>query len=167
MKKNLGPNLVQGGQNRSRNQVFCYFLKFGSLIFFEIAHSDSLQQCLACSRGKIFEKILGPTLWSKGAKIGPKIRFFAIFSSLLDQFSLKLHTVIACSNVQHVVEVKSMKKFWGLNLVQRGQNCPESRFFAISSSLLHQFSLKLYTVIACNNVQPVVEAKSMKKSFKS
>ena len=148
MKKNLGPNLVQGGQNRSRNQVFCYFLKFGSLIFFEIAHSDSLQQCLACSRGKIFEKILGPTLWSKGAKIGLKIRFFAIFSSLLDQFSLKLHTVIACNNVQHVVEVKFMKIFFA----PLPKLVPKLSFFAIFSSLVDQFSLKLHTMISCNNI---------------
>ena len=140
MKKNLGPNLVQGGQNRSRNQVFCYFLKFGSLIFFEIAHSDSLQQCLACSRGKIFEKILGPTLWSKGAKIGPKIRFFAIFSSLLDQFSLKLHTVIACNNVQHVVEVKSLKKFWALLCGPRGpKSVPKLGFLLFSQVCLISF----------------------------
>ena len=30
-KKNLGPNLSQSSQNHAQNQVFCHFLKFGSL----------------------------------------------------------------------------------------------------------------------------------------
>ena len=59
-KKNLGPNLVQGGQSRSQNQVFCYFLKFASLVFLEIAYSDRLQQCVTYSRGKMYEKNFGP-----------------------------------------------------------------------------------------------------------
>ena len=42
-KKNGGANL---GQNRAQNKVFCYFLKFDSLVFLEIACNDSLQQCL-------------------------------------------------------------------------------------------------------------------------
>ena len=35
---------------------FCLFLKFGLLIFLEIACNVSLQQCLTCSRGKIHKK---------------------------------------------------------------------------------------------------------------
>ena len=45
-KKNGGANLGQMGQNRAQNKVFCYFLKFDSLVFLEIAYNDSLQQCL-------------------------------------------------------------------------------------------------------------------------
>ena len=30
------------GQNRAWNYVFCDFVKFGSLVFIEIAYSDSL-----------------------------------------------------------------------------------------------------------------------------
>ena len=45
------------------------------------------------------KKILGAQIWAKGAKIGPRARFFAIFSSLFHCFSLKLHTMIACKNV--------------------------------------------------------------------
>ena len=38
-------------------------------------------------------------------------------------FSFKLHTKIACDNVQHLVEVKSTKKnFAGQNLGQTDQN---------------------------------------------
>ena len=41
------------------------------------------------------KKFFGPTFWSEGAKIGPATRFLTIFSSLVRQFSLKLHTMIA------------------------------------------------------------------------
>ena len=44
MKKNLGAQIwVQ-------IYVFCHFLKFGSLVFLEIAYNDSLQQCLTTGR---------------------------------------------------------------------------------------------------------------------
>ena len=36
--------------------LFCHFLKFGSLVFLEIAYNDSLQQCLISSRGKTHKK---------------------------------------------------------------------------------------------------------------
>ena len=43
LKNNFGgPNLSQMGQNRVQNQVFCYFLKFGILVFLEIVCSHSL-----------------------------------------------------------------------------------------------------------------------------
>ena len=132
--------------------------------------SLKLHTMIACSNVQHVVKVKSmkkfwALMWSKGAKIGPEVRFFAIFTSLLHQFSLKLHTVIACSNVQHVIKVKSMKKFWALIWSKGAKIGPEIRFFAIFSSLLHQFSLKLHTVIACKNVSHVVEVKSMKKSF--
>ena len=34
----------------SQNEVFCYFLMFGSLVFLEIAEDDSFKQCLTTSR---------------------------------------------------------------------------------------------------------------------
>ena len=58
---------------------------------------------------KCFRLEFGPN----GAKIGPKTRFFVIFSSLVHQFSLKLHTVIACNNVKYLVEVKPTRKYFG------------------------------------------------------
>ena len=58
-------------------------------------------------------KISGVHIWAKGTKISPETWFFAIFSSLVHQFPLKLHTMIACNNVYHIIEVKPMKKyFW-------------------------------------------------------
>ena len=40
----------------AQNQVFCNFLKFGSLVFIEIAYNDSLQQCTTSSRGTTYDK---------------------------------------------------------------------------------------------------------------
>ena len=95
---------------------FCHFLKFGSLVLLEIVYNDSLQQSLSLqhlvevkSTKKCSRLEFGP----KGAKIGPKTRFFVIFSSLVHQFSLKLHTVIACNNVKYLVEVKPTRKYFG------------------------------------------------------
>ena len=78
---------------------FCHFLEFGSLVFLQIAFNDSLQQCLTSSRGKIHKKNFEAQFWVKGAKIGSETRFFAIFSSLAHQFSMKLYTTIACNNL--------------------------------------------------------------------
>ena len=46
-----------------RTKFFRHFLKFSSLIFFEIAYGDHLQQCITSSRGKTHEKkFFGPNL---------------------------------------------------------------------------------------------------------
>ena len=74
----------QRGQNQAWNEgVFCHFFKFDSLVFFEIAYNGSLQQYLTSSRVKTHEKCLGPNVGGKGQKSGPKLVFFAIFSSLV------------------------------------------------------------------------------------
>ena len=54
---------------------FCHFLKFGSLVFLEIAYNDTLQQCLILSRSKIYEKNWGPKFGAKGPKSVPKLSF--------------------------------------------------------------------------------------------
>ena len=91
--------------------VFCHFLEFGSLVILEIIISDSLQQCPTTSRGKTRKKNLGSQIWTKWAKISPKIRFFVIFSSLVHQFSCRLHRMIAWNIVKLLEGVKPMKKF--------------------------------------------------------
>ena len=69
-----GPNLDQTDQNRARNQVFCYFLKFGSLVFLEIAYIDVLQKCLTSNRGKTLKKNLARGRFGlNGPKSGPKL----------------------------------------------------------------------------------------------
>ena len=58
-----------------------FFAIFSSLIhyFLEIEYSDSLQQCLTSSRGKIQKKKFGTKFGPKRTKIGPKIRFLPFF----------------------------------------------------------------------------------------
>ena len=113
-------------QNQARNQVFCHFLKFGLLVFLAIVLNGSLKQCLTFSRGKTQRIIWGAQNWTK---IGSKIRFFAIFSSLVGQFSFKLHKMIAWNNFQLLV-AKSMKEiFLGPNLNQMGQNWVQNQVF--------------------------------------
>ena len=58
-KKKCSPNLGPACLNQAQSEVFCHFLTFSSLVFFEIAYNDSLQQCLTFSRGKAHEKKLG------------------------------------------------------------------------------------------------------------
>ena len=77
-----GPNLGSICLHQAQNEVFHDFLEFGSYFYPEIAYNDSFRQCITSSRGKTHE-------WTKWAKIGPKIRFFAIFSSLV-QYSTGL-----------------------------------------------------------------------------
>ena len=60
----LNKNLVariwdNGAKIGPETRFFCHYLKFGSLVFLEIAYNDSLQQCLTSSRGEIYEKKIG------------------------------------------------------------------------------------------------------------
>ena len=57
-EKNWGPNL--GDRSKIGLEIMLYhFLKFGSLVFLEIACNDILQQCKTSSRGKTHKKNLG------------------------------------------------------------------------------------------------------------
>ena len=66
-------NLGQTGQNQTQNQFFFFFqfLKFGQLVFLEIAQSDSLEQCLTTSRGKTNKKYGG------GSNFDQTVQFWA------------------------------------------------------------------------------------------
>ena len=77
-RKNGSQNFGQNDLNQVQN-VFSRFLEFGPCIFLETAYHDSLRQCIVSRTGKTHEKKLGV----KRAKIGPEIRFFAIFSGLV------------------------------------------------------------------------------------
>ena len=63
------------GLSQAQNELFCHFLEFRYLVFFEIAHDDSLRQCLTSSKEKNprKKKKFGIQIWVKRAKIGPKI----------------------------------------------------------------------------------------------
>ena len=102
IKKIWGPSLGKTDQNWIQNQIFCHFLKYGSLDFLEIAQDESLEQYLTTSRRKAppkFGRGGGGQVWVKYTKIGPQIRFFVIFSSTVRQFSFKMHRMIIWNNV--------------------------------------------------------------------
>ena len=119
------------GQNQARNQFFCHFLKFSSLISLEIPYSDRMQQCITSTRGKPTREIFGDQIWVKRTKISPKIRFFAIFSNLIHQFFFKLHKMIAQNNVKQLVELKPARKLGGGGhiWVRQVKIRPKIRFF--------------------------------------
>ena len=64
-KKIFGPKFGPKGAKSGLKIGFFHFLKFGSLVFLEIAYNDNLEQCLTTSRGKTSQKFsgahLGPT----------------------------------------------------------------------------------------------------------
>ena len=143
------------GQNQARNQFFCHFLKFSSLISLEIPYSDRMQQCITSTRGKPTREIFGDQIWVKRTKISPKIRFFAIFSNLIHQFFFKLHKMIAQNNVKQLVELKPARKLGGEGGTfgsGRSKLDPKLGFLVIFSSLVHQFFWKLHRMIALNIV---------------
>ena len=84
--------------NQVQNEVFCYFLEFGALIFFEIAYSDNLQQCLAFSWVKIHEKILEPRFVPNEPKSGQKLSFLLFFQVLFISFPWIAYSD-TCNNV--------------------------------------------------------------------
>ena len=59
--------------------------------------------------GETHEKSCSAPNLHQTSKIWPRIRFFAIFSSLVHELFFELHRVIAWNNVQLLVEVKVTK----------------------------------------------------------
>ena len=51
-----------------------------------MALDDRLEQCLTTSKSKMSQKSLSAQIWVKQAKVGSKISFFFIFSSLVHWF---------------------------------------------------------------------------------
>ena len=129
----MDPNSDQKGQNWAPNQVFCHFLRLDLLVFLEIAYNDSLQQCIRSSRGETTKKIFDDQVWAKTGQNQAQNQFlFPIFSSLVHQFALKWHKMIAWNNVQLLVEVKPAKNLvvvGGTNLGQTGQNQVQDQIF--------------------------------------
>ena len=75
------------------------FLKIQSLVFSDVIYDDSWPLYLANDGvGFSRKKNLAAGILTKWAKIEPKTRFFAIFSSLVHYFPLKLNTMIACNS---------------------------------------------------------------------
>ena len=70
------------GPKSCLNLDFCYFFKFGSLVFLEIGYSDSLQQYVTCNRGRTHKKGLGAKFGANRpnvSKSAPKLGFLSFF----------------------------------------------------------------------------------------
>ena len=112
-EKNLGtkfePKRVKSGPKLD----FCHFLKFGALVFFEIAYNDSFQQCIIFSIGETHEK----NFW---AKIGSETGFFCHFVRF---GSLVFLEIVYNDSLQQFLTSRRdeilKKNLWGPNL---GQN---------------------------------------------
>ena len=98
---------------------FFHFLKFGSLVFREIAYNDSLQQCLTTNRCKTCKKMFwGPKFGPNRAKSGPKLGFLTYFQVWFISFPGNYIEI-----AQLLVEVKPIKKTLG------GANCVQNQDF--------------------------------------
>ena len=81
--------------------------KLGYFLFSQLWFFSFTLNCTGCQLGTMsnyqqrsnLRKNLGAQISVKWPKIGPKIRFFAIFSSLARQFSFKFPRIIAWNNV--------------------------------------------------------------------
>ena len=98
-EKNLGAQIWVKWDKIRPKAFFCHFLKFGSLVFPEIAQNDSLEQFLTTIRGKTHEKNGKVKFGPNGEKLGPKLGFFTFFSSFAYQFSFKFYRMIAWNNI--------------------------------------------------------------------
>ena len=78
-------------------------------------------------------------------------KVFAIFLSLDQTFSWKLHRMIACNNASHLVEEKFAKKNWGPKIGS------ENKFFTIFSSLVHNVVGFLSSIFSNLHVFHVIE----------
>ena len=141
------------------------FLKIGPLVFSDIVHDD--RWYLVINAAKFLKK-------KTGCPNQTQSKVFAIFLSLDQTFSWKLHRVIACNNASHLVEEKSVKKNWGPKIWS------ENKFFTIFSILVHnvvgfspsifsnlhhQFSMLSNKIVAWGNVQHPAELKPPEKHF--
>ena len=111
------------GLNQAQDKVFCHFLDFGSLVFLEIAYSDSLQQCPTFSKGKTHKKMFGAQIRVRRAKIVAKINFFWYF---LTFGSLVFLEIAYNDSMEQFLETNRGKiyeqKLGSPNLDQTGQN---------------------------------------------
>ena len=126
MKKKFGAQVLDKG-----DKISCNFLKFGALVFLEIAYNYSLQQCIS-SRVKTQKKVLGTNLGKKGPKLDltPGLRPFSQiwFISFLEvAYNDSLQQCLTCSR-----DKIHKKKNLGPNLGLKLDFLPFSQVWLIS-----------------------------------
>ena len=70
--------LVTDGARFSKKNFGGFFIFSGSLVFFETAYIDSMQQCQHLVEVKFTKKSFGAQIWAKGAKIGLETSFLPL-----------------------------------------------------------------------------------------
>ena len=88
--------------------------------------------------------------------------FFVIFSSLVQQFSFKLHYDDRLEQCLTTSRAKTRKKKFGPN---RPKPDPKFFFFVIFSSLVHQFSFKFHQDDSLEQCLTTSRGKTCKKSL--
>ena len=113
LKKIFGPKFwSKGPKSLLKLGFFYHFLKFGILVFHEIAYNHNLQQFLTRSRGKVYEKnILDLKL---GFLLFSQVSFVSFFEIAYND---SLQQCLACSR-----DKISEKNFLGPHLGQRNHN---------------------------------------------
>ena len=108
---------------------FWHFLKFGSLVFPQIAQDDSLEQCLTTSRGKTHEKNFGHP------KLGPKSSSI-VFLDITQDCSLRQYLTSSRAETSK----KNLRSRLGPNRPKSG---PKWGFPAFSSYLIKRGKILL------------------------
>ena len=118
------------GINRARNQIFCHFLKFDSIVFLEIAHK------IACNNvsNLVEVKFTKQNLWDpKLSQRGQNRAGNQVFCHFL-KFGLLFFLEIPHSRSLQQCLTSSRdktlhKKFWGPFWTKNGQNQTQNQFF--------------------------------------
>ena len=90
-KKERWPEFRPNGPKLGPKLGFCHLLKFGSLVFLEIAYSDSFQQCLTCSRGKTHGKKIDQNWAGIRFLVFSQVWFIGLFQQCLTSSRGKTH----------------------------------------------------------------------------
>ena len=158
-KKFLGSKFGSKGPKLGPNQFFFFFqfLKFGSLVFLEIAYSDSLEQCITSSRDKTHKKNFRDQIWDKTDQNHTQNQVFYHFLRFGSLVFLKIAQDDSLEQYLTTRRVKTRKrkqtkKIGDPNMGQAGQNWSKVRFFAIFSRWHYQFSLIQHQIAASDNV---------------
>ena len=117
-------------QNPTQNQVFCNFLKFGSLVFLEITYNDRLQQYTKSSRGTTYKKKFGERIWGIMGQNQAQNQFLCHF---LKFGSLDFLEIAYTDSLQQCItsdRAKTYEKiFRNQILCKTGQNLAQNQVF--------------------------------------
>ena len=137
---------------KRRNNPPQVFFKLHTMIAWQIYRRTPMSKC-------DFKKV------TNGPKLGPKLGYFLFSQLWLFRFTFNC-TVCQPGIISNCQQRSNLRKNFGAQIsVKWPKIGAKIRFFAIFSSLDHQFSLKSTRMIAQNNVQLLVVVKLTKKNI--